>query len=545
LLLSGSAFAVSPPAPDEDFSGHAEALDRAWVAGPPTGVEHAPAPPAEAAGDIAVLGQWLAPAAWEVIAIHSAMLSNGQVLQYSFPGDGPGSRARMWNPATGVFTPVDMESDIFCSGLTFLADGSLYVTGGNNTHCEAQGRVVTNFFDPNTQSWSPGELMLDGRWYPTPLKIGDGSVIITSGRNSDCESNLLIERYVPGSGLQLNGMHELALFPFLHLMPSGLIAHVGLENLTSLYDPDTDQWSPVAFTNHGYRCDGTSVLVPGYPNLVMIIGGGCPMTNTCEFINFSIPAPQWNYTAPMNHPRAHADVLILPDKTLLVVGGGTDGTYGNPQLIPELFDPQTQTWTELPPQVYGRMYHSTTVLLPDGRVLSAGQDNGPSRFFGEIYEPPYLFRGPRPQLTAVPRRVGYGNPFSIAGTPAAGIGAIGLIAPTTNTHSFNNSQRYVELDFDTLDPDALTATGPQDGNYAPPGYYMLFIVTPDGVPSIFQFVQVGPWLSGDIDGDGAIGIVDFLQILAAWGPCAGCDEDVNGDATVGILDLLLMLGNWT
>ena len=316
--------------------------------------------------------------------------------------------------------------------------------------------MVTNFFDPNTQSWSSGELMLDGRWYPTPLTIGDGSVIIMSGRNNDCESNLLIERYVPGSGLQINGMRELSLFPFLHLMPSGLIAHVGLENLTSLYDPDTDEWSPVAFTNHGYRCDGTSVLVPGYPGIVMLIGGGCPLpTNTCEFINLSNPNPQWNYTAPMNHPRAHADVLILPDKTLLVVGGGTVGTYGNPQLIPELFDPQTQTWTELPPQVYGRMYHSTTVLLPDGRVLSAGQDNGPSMFFGEIYEPPYLFRGPRPQLTAAPQRVGYGNPFSIAGTPAAGIGAIGLIAPTTNTHSFNNSQRYVELDFETLDPDAL------------------------------------------------------------------------------------------
>jgi hypothetical protein len=277
----------------------------------------------------------------------------------------------------------------------------------------------------------------------------------------------------------------------------------------------------------------------------MVIGGDCPLTNTCEVINFASAFPNWFYTSPMNHPRAHADVVILPDKTLLVVGGGTDGLYGSPQLVPELFDPQTQTWTELPPQVYGRMYHSTTVLLPDGRVLSAGQDDGQSGLFGEIYEPPYLFRGPRPQLAAAPQRVGYGNQFSIAGTPATGIGAIGLIAPTTNTHSFNNSQRYVELDFEALNADTLTVTGPANGNLAPPGYYMLFIVTRDGVPSIAQFVQVGPWQTGDTNGNGTVGILDFLEILAAWGPCAGCDQDIDGDGNVGILDLLLVLANWS
>ncbi len=94
LLLSGSAFAASPPAPDEDFTGHAKALDRIWAAGPTAVVARAPAPPAEAAGDIASLGQWLPPIEWDVIAIHSAMLSNGQVLQYSYPGGGPGSKAR-------------------------------------------------------------------------------------------------------------------------------------------------------------------------------------------------------------------------------------------------------------------------------------------------------------------------------------------------------------------------------------------------------------------------------------------------------------------
>ena len=545
MLLGGLVFALFPQTPESPGGGFRADLDGIRAAGPPDVEWRVPRAPDAKKGTLGEVGQWLPPLEWPVITIHSAMLSNGQVLQYAYPGGGAFSVARMWNPATGQFTPAVVPNDLFCSGLTFLADGTLYVTGGNNTHCDFQGRQTTNFFDPDSASWSFGDNMLDGRWYPTPVTLGDGSVVITSGLNALCENNLFIERYVPGAGIELISLREMALFPRLHLLTSGLIAHVGPENWTSLFDPDADEWTTVDNTNLGWRCEGTSVLVPGYPDMVMIIGGMCPLTSSVEVIDFGSTNPHWVLLQPMNYARGHADVLILPDKTLLVQGGGTLDLYENPQLVPEIFDPQTQTWTELPPHVYGRMYHSTLVLLPDGRVLSAGQDSGPSMFFGEIYEPAYLFRGARPDLTATPQRVAYGRPFSIAGSPAGGIGSVGLIAPTTNTHSFNNSQRYVDLDFEMLDAGALTATGPASGNHAPPGFYMLFIVTPDGVPSVAQFVQVGPWLTGDIDGDGTIGVLDLLDTLGAWGPCAGCDADVNGDGVTDVLDLLLVLGNWT
>ncbi len=58
----------------------------------------------------------------------------------------------------------------------------------------------------------------------------------------------------------------------------------------------------------------------------------------------------------------------------------------------------------------------------------------------------------------------------------------------------------------------------------------------------------GPVVMGDLDGDGTVGILDFLAMLAAWGPCpdppATCPADLDSDGTVGILDFLTLLGNW-
>ena len=49
----------------------------------------------------------------------------------------------------------------------------------------------------------------------------------------------------------------------------------------------------------------------------------------------------------------------------------------------------------------------------------------------------------------------------------------------------------------------------------------------------------------DADGDGIVGITDFLLVLAQWGPCPPlCLGDVDGDGFVGILDFLLVLAEW-
>ncbi len=491
------------------------------------------------------IGHWAPPQKWPVIAIHAALLPTGKVLHYSYGS--PGSSAVLWDPSSGVFTPVNFTQNIFCSGLSLLPDGSLFLTGGTLPGCNFTGSPETNAFDSFGQFWTPTGTMVDGRWYPTNIALGDGSTLIVSGLDLVCETNPIMERYTPGSGLTVVPSGELvtALYPRLHLLTTGDVVRVGPESATLRFNPDSgDPWQFVA-SMLSWRCQGTSVLLPGRTDQVLTMGGDCPDTGTAEIIDFTVPKPQWTSTGSMNHPRAHADALILPDATVMVAGGGTEELYGMPVLIPERFDPDTGTWTELAAHAYGRMYHATTVLLPDGRVLLAGQDSGLSSFSGEIYSPPYLFQGPRPELLAAPQRMSYGRPLSLATTDTAEIGAVALMAPSTVTHSVNSTQRYVGLDFEVLHGSALRVTAPLNGNHAPPGYYMLFVVNQAGVPAVSEFIQVGFWPEGDIDGDGLVTILDFLLVLGNWGPCAGCNADLDGDGEVGIFEFLTVLGNWS
>jgi hypothetical protein len=94
---------------------------------------------------------------------------------------------------------------------------------------------------------------------------------------------------------------------------------------------------------------------------------------TTEIIDLSDPDRPWRLTSPMHFARKHAAAVLLPDGEVLAVGGGVTGTYGDPIKVPELFDPTSETWTTMAPQVAPRMYHSSAVLMPDGRVLSVGR----------------------------------------------------------------------------------------------------------------------------------------------------------------------------
>jgi hypothetical protein len=338
------------------------------------------------------------------------------------------------------------------------------------------------------------------------VALADGSRLILSGLDRTCQTTPVMEGYDPVNGLTVRpgGERFTALFPRLHLLTDGRVAHVGPEPETWVYDPVDDAWSFVANTLEGDRYDGSSFRVPGAPDTIVACGGNRgpaqPAEKTCEKIDFSDPSPHWEPTGSMNFGRAHLNPVILPDGKVLVVGGGLavdDNLYGNPVLNAEVYDPATEMWNELPAQVYGRMYHSTAVLLPDGRVISAGQDSGPSGDFGEIYEPAYLYRGPRPVIAAAPAEVGYGESFEVATPQAASIASVVLIAPTTATHSVNTGQRYVSLPFSPTDPGTLSVTAPAGGTEAPPGFYMLFVVDGDGVPSMASWLGLASEVFAD------------------------------------------------
>lgn len=548
LEFVAAAVLACPPLPDTPTTPEGTVLiqgQNTWGV-VPTEKRHSEAP--IPSGGPGTVGTWGSPMKWDVIAIHAMVLPTGEVLHYAYPQSGTGSMGATWSP-DGGFKPFPIETDIFCSGHSQLADGRIYTAGGNDTTCEFRGRRVTHIFNPFLPGWTQLEDMVDGRWYPSNITMPDGTVMIFSGYDLECEINPYVERFTPGVGLEyIAGVdRSVDLYPRMHILSDGRIAHVGAEQTTHTFDLDNG-WQYITNSQFGYRAQGTSVLLPGFTDRIMIIGGASPLTATTEIIDFGDSSPSYSWAAPMNIARSHADALILPDKTVLVMGGGWTDLYDDPVNTPELYDPATNTWTLLAPHEYGRMYHATTVLLPDGRVLVAGQDSGMSAYTGELYSPPYLFRGDRPQISTAPESSRRGRSFSIATPEAASIDSVVAIRLSSVTHSVNFEQRLIELPFTDAGDGTLTAMVPANPNLTPPGYYMLFILT-DGIPSESTMLRIDAAVPGDVNDNDIVTFADLLALLAAWGPCSeppvACPADFNLDGVVDFEDLLVVLASWT
>jgi hypothetical protein len=139
-----------------------------------------------------------------------------------------------------------------------------------------------------------------------------------------------------------------------------------------------------------------------------------------------------------------------------------------------------------------RVYHSTSLLLKDGRVLNTGSGDGAgitNRYNAELYSPPYLFKGARPAISSAPSAVGYGQSFFVGTANPTSIARVTLLRPGSVTHAFDASQRFNELSF-VRTSDGLTVKSPANANLAPPGYYMLFILNGNGVPSTAKVLRI-------------------------------------------------------
>lgn len=457
-----------------------------------------------AVADPAQIGAWTAPFNINQKGIHSQVLPNGKVLLFSYPQTTAGTSAIVWDPATGLSTDVSMSysRDAFCSGEDLLPDGRVFVTGGHligvnpAKHEDAAGVDNTDVFDPATRTWTPSPSLSEARWYPSNIELNDGRILIFSGQADKTTKSPDVDLYDPSantlSRLPSTASKTLPLYPRLLLLPTGEILLAGPAKGMQQFNPSTNSWSWVGNLLFGARNNGNAVLLPGL-NKVLVAGGTnstSGVTATAEIIDVSGKKPTWRYTAPMTYARAYSNAVLLADGTVLEVGGGTGGAYLNPVYSAELFDPTTETWSTMAAQTAPRIYHSTAVLLPNGQVLSAGMDSGSYQYTAELYSPPYLFRGPRPTIDAAPSSVGYGETFTIATPDGADVNRAALVKPGGTTHAISMDQRYVDLTFTTSDT-GLTATAPPDGNHAPPGWYMLFIVNSSGVPSVASWVHVG------------------------------------------------------
>jgi len=465
-----------------------------------------------AMGQAAVEGRWSTlPYLMPINPVHEALMNNGHVLIVSGSGNDPlntNFQAGVWDPRTGAITTQAVGWDMFCNGMVVLSDGRVFVNGGNLQYDPFQGEPRSSLYDPATGQFTMDlPNMAHGRWYPTVTMLGDGRVMTFSGLTETGGTNTTVEIYTAGSGWsqEYAAPWTPPLYPRMHLLPDGTVFYSGSTTDSKIFNPSTKAWSIVAYTNYiGDRVYGSSVLLPltptnGYKPVVMIFGGGNPATATTEIIDLSAPTLTWRYGPPMSQPRIEMNATLLPNGKVLAIGGSAyDEDAATASLNADLYDPATDTFSSAGANAFPRLYHSNSLLLPDGTVLVAGGNphRGSHEQHMEIYSPAYLFNADgslatRPAITGVTpaAAIGHGGAFQVQTPDAASITSVVLMRPGAPTHSFDMEQRFVGLSY-TVGSGVLNVTGPPNGNVAPPGYYLLFILNSAGVPSVASFVRL-------------------------------------------------------
>lgn len=441
-----------------------------------------------ALGSEATVGKWTAPFSWPNIALHLHMLRTGKVLSWGKFRD-----PYIWDPSTRVFTAVPAPDWIFCSGHTFLSDGRLLVNGGHID--DHKGLPDANLFDPATNTWSTRPSMARGRWYPTTTTLANGEAVTIAGRDQNMANVAIPEVWTGSSWRKLTSASKpLPYYPRTFVAPNGKVFYAG-ENRATWYlsTSGTGSWSSMGNRAYpGTRDYGSAVMYR--PGKILYAGGG-RTTATAEIIDLNDAAPAWKYTGQMAYARRHLNATILPTGQVLVTGGssGTDfSDEARAVRAAELWDPATGRWTTLASNREARVYHSTTLLLRDGRVLHTGSGDAegePNHYNAEIFSPPYLFQGARPSISRTPSTVSYGATFFVGTAAPAAIARVTWIRLGSVTHAFDSNQRFNELSF-TQTSGGLNVTAPASRNLAPPGHYMLFILNAKNVPSTARVIRI-------------------------------------------------------
>jgi len=497
------------------------------------------------------------------------MLPTGHILYFSGSEYNPDQHnttqidhTRLYDCVSGTVIRVPSPTtDLFCCGQALLADGRLIVAGGTEKYPVGEGYHHDHWpgsrdawiFDYAAGRWQSITAMntallrdqIDGgpgggRWYPTVITLGDGNVLAMSGHPSHTDrrhTNNSPEIYLVGENRWLLkralGVEEFpgvpavvpVQYPRLHLLPSGdvfCVTPLDGTNRSLRYNPASENSSYVgqALTNNDYLDpaiaaghNASSVLLPflasnGYTARVLLCGSDQPLRIAPE-----VASPTWVPTGPRQlagAPRRYNSTAVLLPTGDVFVSGGVSGAdlQDHPDVrTAEIYHPEEDRWEAAEEATVTRNYHSVALLMPDGRVWTAGSNHNhePSRAPAfplpgkdtrelrmEIFEPWYIGL-PRPSITSM-APLGFGQPFEIFTSSASSVNRVALVRCGSMTHAFDSDQRYIEADFIVTGDDRLLATAPRHSWLAPPGSYLVFVLN-RGVPSPGQFSQLSGYQS--------------------------------------------------
>ncbi|GAA4704290.1 Type 1 glutamine amidotransferase (GATase1) [Promicromonospora umidemergens] len=455
-------------------------------------------------------------------------------------------------------------TDLFCSMQVQMPHRRATMTVGGD---DGLGGNAPNDASLGVTSYTTNQGLRDEapmnypRWYPTGTTLPDGSVVVQGGSLKGGPGGpgvLTPEIYTPDKGSSwelLEGATSAAAYgdggngngpdenrwwyPRAFVAPgNGNVFNITGTQMYEL-DPSGDGevilrgTLPTDIADQdelGNPVGATSTATMYRPGKILQVGGGWwangggPDGARAGFtvdITGGTDAPVVEATEPMEHQRHWATSTVLPDGNVIVTGGSRDNNgNGGYVTTAEIWNPDTGEWTEVEvPYEHARLYHSTALLLPDGRLMVGGGGTpGPRNYTDvEFYSPAYLFDGDepavRPEVTGVPKEVGYDGTFDVQADGP--VSRVTLVRNGSVTHGFNNDQNFQDLAFSQTDG-ALTVETPVDGTYAPPGAYMLFVFDEDGTPSVADIVQIDPTVEMDARAPHLVDQLEYPRIPAEW-----------------------------
>jgi galactose oxidase len=477
---------------------------------------------------------WSAVIDLPVTPIAIANLPNGKVLMwsayapYTYEGDIGNAEGQTY---TGVFDPVSETStdvlvtatgaDMFCPGTAVLFNGEVLVNGGSSS-------PKTSIYQPFTGTWSAAAEMNIPRGYEADAILSNGKVLTLGGSWSGGEGGKTGEVWSSSAGWTVSagipetsvvgpdpagiyrGDNHLWMFAqskgaVFQAGPSAQMNWITTAGSGTIKSAGNRGSDPYSINGNAVLFDVGKILKVGGAPAYQQSTGTTYATNSAYLIDITAgvnqPAKVTQLT-PMSYERAFSNSVVLPNGDVVVIGGQSipePFTDSAAILVPEIWSPVTEKFSLLNPMQTPRTYHSTAILLPDGRVFEGGGGQcgtgcPQNHLTAEILTPPYLLNADgsaatRPVIVSASPSVALGGTLSVS--TEGPVTSFALMRLSATTHTVNNDQRRIPLSIAaTNGPNSYSLTIPSDPGVAVPGYYMLFALNSNGVPSVSSTVRI-------------------------------------------------------
>ena len=439
--------------------------------------------------------------------------------------------------------PVKM--DAFCSVVRVLDLDRVFILGGNHNQSTDQPDTQnqTMIYNIKDKKFELSKNLNFKRWYGSIVRTGDNKLVMMGGEDkippekfsiipeiidlNNMDEGWKLLRKAESNDLFGEVIFEEWSYPKAFLTSDGNIVGIsydkiwvmdktdnyrihktgeiplvrgGISRTLEHVNPNSENKKHLKLLTIGSAVGPTSSVVMIGKDKVIVFGGKqkgkeYSPSNKVFLIDFSNSfKPEIRELGNMLYPRSNGNATILPTGEIFINGGHSYNDLEFSNFISEIYNPNNEVSVEMSNSYFRRNYHASSLLLPDGTILTAGGDV----WNAEIFYPPYLFTkdwndktvlAKRPQILDVDSSFKRGEKKNIH-ISEENISKVTLISTGSTTHAQGSESKYRSLNFSKLDNNLIQIEIPKNPNEIQNGTYLLFVINSNGVPSYGKIVFV-------------------------------------------------------